>query len=160
MLRNGFCLILAALAVLSGFPARSEGVGTSGPIPLLIASPPCVDRRLGQVEVTLGTKVPNPKTAMPPRGVSYRQALDDLSEAAVERGGDAVILRHNEALYYNKGGRRARRPMYLSLRGAVVVLDEGKRRTCRLNYVDPEAFEREALRRTRNDILRDTRTDF
>jgi hypothetical protein len=147
-------LVLASL-----LPVRAAG--PVGAVKLLQASPSadCVSRRLGQVEVTLGSKEPNARTGMAPPSVSYRKAFAQLLEAARARGADAVVLREHESAYVARGARQPRRPTYLSLHGAALQLG-GEPGKCPLVVLDPREYERQALARQREDVSTDTGLAF
>jgi hypothetical protein len=146
--------VLMLVAVGPLVPAKAvDGVR------ILQSSPACVQKKLGQVSVSLGNKEPNPRTGMAPTPVSYKKVFARLAQAAQEKGGDAVVLRGHDAGFVTKGARIARRPTYLSLQGAVLVLDDA-RGDCALALVDPAHFEREALQRERQDIVKDTGLSF
>jgi hypothetical protein len=151
------CLLSAhiALAVPCAFGAE----GAPANIRLLGGSPSCVERRLGVVSVTLGSREPNPRSGMPPPGVSYRTAFARLIEAAESKGANAVVLRAHEAAYIAKGARRPKRPTYLSLQGAAVRLDD-KVRGCVLDVIEADEFERRAAEKERDNMTRNTGVSF
>lgn len=144
-----------ALAVPCAFGTEKARVN----VRLLSASPLCVERRLGVVSVTLGTREPNPRTGMPLPGVSYGTAFARLIEAAEAKGANAVVLRAHEAAYIAKGARRPGRPTYLSLQGAAVRLDDNDA-VCVLEAIDPDEFERRAVEKERDEVSRNAGVSF
>jgi hypothetical protein len=150
-----FWIVLATL--LATTPASAIGKLTD--VRLLMSSPPCVEQRLGQVAVSIGSKEPNPRTGMAPSGVSYKKAFDKLARAAAEKGGNAVVLRDHQADYFTKGARRAQRPTYVLLQGAVVVVWTHKDQ-CPMTIIDPSEFERDATTRPRSDSQKDAGVSF
>lgn len=147
----GGILLVAAVA--------ANAADTSSDVLLLASSPACVKDRLGQVSITLGSREPNLRTGMRPTPVSYRQAFEKLQEAASAKGGEAVVLRGHEASYFTKSARQARRPTFLSLQGAVVNL-EAHGVGCPIARLDPVEFERDAIARQREDVVKNTGMSF
>lgn len=146
------CLLLV-MSIVANAADPSTGVQ------LLSASPSCVTDRLGQVSVTLGNREPNLRTGMAPTSVSYRAAFAKLQQAASAKGGDAVILRGHEADYFTKSAKKARRPTFLLLTGAVVNLDDNAA-GCDLARLDPAQFERDAVAKQPEDVVIFTGTAF
>ncbi len=149
--------VLVSLLLVAAMTAHASDV--SPEVQLLASSPTCVKERLGQVSVELGAKEPNLRTGMRPSPVSYRQAFIKLLEAARSKGGEAVILRGHEAVYFTKSARQPRRPTFLSLQGAVVSL-QSHGVGCDLARLDPATFEREAIAQKRADAVLDTGMAF
>lgn len=148
-------VVLAMLLLI----APAHGANESTDVRLLMASPRCVEQRLGQVTVGVGSKDPNPRTGMAPRGVSYQRAFEKLAEAAAEKGGNAVVLRHHQADYFTKGARRPLRPTYVSLQGAVVLL-AAHDAECPLALIDPSEFEEGASTKPRTNEMKDGGVSF
>jgi hypothetical protein len=145
--------VLLAMSLAAGAADPSPGVQ------LLSASPSCVKDRLGQVSVTVGNREPNLRTGMAPTSVSYRAAFAKLQQAASAKGGNAVVLRGHQADYFSKSAKKARRPTFLSLTGAVVNLDADVT-GCALARLDPAEFERDALAKQKEDVVIFTGTAF
>ncbi|HEY0659791.1 MAG TPA: hypothetical protein VGD21_00490 [Lysobacter sp.] len=148
--------------VLLGIAGTSEATAAEPAhpgIPVLQASPPCVQDRLGLVSVRLGNKEANLRTGMPASAVSYQKAFAKLKDAAEAKGADAVVLRDHEAVYVAKGARRSKRPSYVSLRGAAIRLDASAAR-CDLVLIDPVEFERRALAQERQEAAKDAGLSF
>lgn len=154
--KHGWCWLALALgaAVVPTHAAES-----SHAVRLLQSTPACVAQRLGQVSVSVGSQEPNPRTGMATGSASYEKAFARLAEAAHAKGGNAVVLRGHQADYVSKGTRPARRPTYVALQGAVVVLD-GTVPDCPLALVDPSEFERRATSRQRNEVQEDKGVSF
>ena len=70
-----------------------------------------------------------------------------------------MVLRGHEADYFTKGTRRVERPTYLSLQGAVIVLDANDAE-CQLDLIDPAGFERDAMNKDRQDVAKDKGVSF
>lgn len=151
--------IAELLCVLFAFGLMPANASESNDVRLLTSSPPCVKERLGQVSVSLGSTVPNERTGMRPSSVSYQRAFRELREAASEKGGEAVVLRSHEAGFFTKSARKARRPTFLSLKGAVVTL-EAHGVGCPLAMLDPAGFERDAMGRERGNVVLDRGVSF
>lgn len=141
-MRKAFGLIWFTLSVMT--TASVHASDSPSGIRLLMSPPACVKHRLGRVAVSVGNREPNLRTGMAPGGVSYQRAFQKLAQAAAEKGGNAVVLREHQADYFTKAARRARRPTYVSLRGAVLVLDE-QQRQCSMTLIDPSKFEQDAI---------------
>jgi hypothetical protein len=92
-------------------------------------------------------------------GVSYKKAFARLQQAAAEKGGNAVLLRDHQASYFTRGSRRARRPSYVSLTGAVVTLKDQKA-PCSLSLLDPREFERSAIAKHRENVTKNAGVSF
>ncbi|UNK48703.1 hypothetical protein MNR01_13250 [Lysobacter sp. S4-A87] len=137
----------------------ANAADTSTEVRLLGASPSCVKDRLGQVSVTLGSREPNLRTGMAPTTVRYRDAFAKLQAAASAKGGEAVVLRGHEAGYFTKGAKKARRPTFLSLQGAVVTL-HAHGAGCALAALDPAEYERDVSGKEPEDVVIFTGTAF
>lgn len=149
------CLVMcfAAIGALRTTPARA-----AEPY-LLEADPPCIQERLGRVQVELGDARPDPRRGGAVAGVSYARALAKLRAAAAERGADAVVLREHQADYFSKGSRRPSRPTYVKLSGAALRLKAGAT-GCIFAKIDPIEFERSALDNERADVSRNAGVSF
>lgn len=117
---------------------------------LLEDFPRCMERRLGPVTANVGTVEPSLNTGMRPPSVAYSRVFRQLQRAALERGGDAVVLRGHRADYFSKDSRVPKRPTYIELQGTAIVLRD-ERPGCRLALLDPAVFEQRARDKPRSE---------
>lgn len=117
---------------------------------LLEDFPRCMERRLGPVTANVGAVVPSLNTGMRPLSVAYSRVFRQLQQAAMEKGGTAVVLRGHRADYFTKDSRVPKRPTYIELQGTAIVLADD-RANCSLATLDPEVFEQRARNKQRSE---------
>jgi hypothetical protein len=130
-------LWISALLVIASPLAAAELA-----VPVLLESPPCPVERLGPLTAEVGMKVnESTQDAFVPT-VRAGIALQKLATKALEVGGNAVILRARQGVYFTLNGRRSSAPVYIKLIGGAIRLPDDIS-ACRLVYVDAEAMDRE-----------------
>jgi len=112
-----------AAAPASADPAMAGGIDTA--VPVLWESPACGHAKLGTVAVDIGSRVNESTQDARVPVVRAAPALTKLVHAAVAAGGNAVVLRSHQGVYFTHNGRRSSAPVYIKLRGAVVRLADG-----------------------------------
>ena len=146
--------VVVVLASASVIPAAG-----ASEVYVLQSSPACIEQNLGSVQVTLGEERPDPRRGGIVLGVSYKKAFDKLKDAAVKRGGNAVVLREHRADYFTIGARRAPRPTYVALSGTVIRIHDPAD-SCSLARIDPVKFAREAMAKKRTNVAKNAGVNF
>lgn len=135
-------LVILLFSVAMTTSARAFGAGGDArpELPVLWESPGCQHQKLGSVTVDLGTQVRESTQDGRVPVVRVRPAFDKLVSAAAAAGGNAVVLRSHQGVYFTYHGRKSSAPVYIKLRGAVVRLpDDGA--PCDLVVVHAEELE-------------------
>lgn len=118
-------------------------VGASAPvIPILQGSPSCEHARLGSVDAEVGRKVREDVRGRSVPTTNYAIAFQELAEAAKAKGGDAVVLRRHQAVFFTRMGERSREPVYISAHGAVIDMQHADQ--CELALADAGVLQRRA----------------
>lgn len=134
--------VISAGAAVSG-PDASAQDGDATTLPVLWSTPACEYKKLGVVVAKIGSRVSETTQGGYIPTVKYRQAFKVLSDAAREKGGDAVVFSHNQAAFYTYRGRKTRDPVYIHLRGGAIDLPADTR-GCKLEPVDPDELAKRA----------------
>lgn len=142
------CVTFAlCLMLLAGFTAAASGAedraGASQTLPILWRTPVCEYRKLGVVVAKVGQRVSETTQDDYMPTVKYRQAFEILSDAAREKGGDAVVFTHNQAVFYTYRGRKTHDPVYIHLRGGAIDLPDDTS-DCKLEPINPAELTRRA----------------
>ncbi len=122
--------MLPALAGTTDVPVLIESPGES---------PACGVEKLGVVEVELGTRVNEHTQGADVPLVDYDRAMRHLGDAAQAKGGNAVVLRAHQAVYFTRFGKQSRKPVYVKLRGAAIRMPDAAQ--CMLRLVDVDEME-------------------
>lgn len=125
----GVVLSVAMLPALAGTPD----------VPVLSESPVCGVEKLGVVEIEIGTRVTEYTQGADVPLVDYDRAMRRLSDAAESKGGNAVVLRSHQAVYFTRFGRQSHKPVYVKLRGAAIRMPDATQ--CSLRLVDVDEME-------------------
>ena len=125
----GVVLSVAMLPALAGTPD----------VPVLSESPVCGAEKLGVVEIEIGTRVTEYTQGTDVPLVDYDRAMRRLSDAAESKGGNAVVLRSHQAVYFTRFGRQSHKPVYVKLRGAAIRMPDATQ--CSLRLVDVDEME-------------------
>lgn len=119
----GLTTCAMTLAAILATPLHA---GEPPALPVLWETPGCEHARLGTVTVDIGTKVNEGTQDGRVPVVRVAPALDKLARAAAAAGGNAVVLRSHQGVYFTYNGRKSSAPVYIKLRGGVVRLpDDG-----------------------------------
>ncbi|MBF6025947.1 hypothetical protein [Lysobacter niastensis] len=142
---QGMMVLSCAIAVLAALVPAGRAVGAEGgeAVPLLWESPGCDHDKLGTVEIEAGERVSEQTRDLMVPLVDYGRAMKRLSEAAQQRGGNAVVLRWHQGVYFTRNGKQSRKPVYVKLRGAAIRLPAPEQ--CRLQLVDADELEARSL---------------
>lgn len=128
--------ISSMLAIASPAPAADFAV------PILLEPPSCSVQRLGSISAEVGMKVNESTDDDSVPTVRASAALKKLAAASEQVGGNAVILRSRQGVYFTRNGRRSSAPVYIKLIGGAVRLPEDAS-ACRLVHVDAESMDLE-----------------
>ena len=110
-------------------------------VPVVWESPGCEHEKLGTVVVDVGERVSEITQDDNVPTVDYARAMRKLSAAAAEKGGNAVVLRHHQGVYFTRNGKRSRKPVYVKLAGAAISVPADSLAQCPLKLVDVAAVE-------------------
>lgn len=143
------CVVLIAGAT----PAAAQEPDRSDAVPVVWHAPACKFERLGTVTIDAGTRVHEgtQDSRIPP--VRSSSALAKLSKAAQAKGGDVVILRSHQGIYFTHGSRQSKGPVFMQLRGAVISLREED--PCALTIVTADELDRRMRSRKPDDVTSD-----
>ncbi|QGW64082.1 hypothetical protein GOY17_03605 [Lysobacter soli] len=124
--------------------APLHAAGPALPLPVIWDSPACAHERIAAVEIDLGERPSEITRDDKVPTVDYGRAMRRLAEAAAAQGGNAVVLRQHQGVYFTLNGKRSRAPVYVKLRGAAIRLpDEASQCTLRpVDVADLEALSR------------------
>lgn len=111
-------------------------------VPVLLESPPCDFERLGPVRAEVGSRVNESTDDSRVPTVRIEKALAKLAQAAFEAGGNAVVLRSRQGVFFTHHGRRSSAPVFIKLGGGALRLPDDTT-PCRLVHVDPRAMQAE-----------------
>lgn len=118
-------------------------------LPMLLREfPSCMSSRLGPVTAQAGNRAPDMRGGRTPPGVGYTRVINQLREAAADKGGNAVVLRGHRADYADIGARQRKHPSYIELQGTAIVLP-AERSACTLALLDIDTFVANARQRQR-----------
>ncbi|HEY0503639.1 MAG TPA: hypothetical protein VGD42_09100 [Lysobacter sp.] len=125
-------------------PLHAAGPGLA--VPVIWDSPACEHQRVGSVEIVLGERPSEITRDAKVPTVDYGRAMQRLAVAAAGQGGNAVVLRQHQGVYFTLNGKSSRAPVYVKLRGAAIRLPDDASQ-CALRPV--EVAELEARSRAR-----------
>jgi hypothetical protein len=131
------CAVAAPRLAHAVEPTASPGVETV--VPLLWESPGCSYDKLGWVEIEAGDRVNEHSRELSPPLVDYGRAIKKLADAGRARGANAVVLRSHQGVYFTRGGKQSRKPVYVKLRGAAIQMADPAQ--CGLKFVDEAELE-------------------
>lgn len=114
---------------------------TETDVPVVWESPGCEHEKLGVVVVDVGERVSEITQDENVPTVEYARAMRKLSAAAAEKGGNAVVLRQHQGVYFTRNGKRSRKPVYVKLSGAAIHLPAQSLAQCPLKRVDVAEVE-------------------
>lgn len=130
-----------AVSVAVALPVAAAGFDTV--VPVVSQAPLCKHHKLGQVRIQYGTRVSEATRDLLVPTVDYRRAFAALAAAAEAKGGDAVIVRWHQAMYFTRNGRRSQKPVHVQLRGAV-IRTQADAAPCSYAIADPVLFAERA----------------
>ncbi|AXK70917.1 hypothetical protein DWG18_00510 [Lysobacter sp. TY2-98] len=129
-------LALAVSTVSAGEPAASQ-------IPVLSAMPACALERVGSVSGSDGREPSANAREVSMGGADYRRAFAGMTNAAIKRGANAVVLTGHNAQFFTRGNSASRRPVYIALDGVAIKLADATH--CALQVQDPDALLKRAV---------------
>lgn len=134
--------VAMVISMLAACVPSSVAIATElgGAVPVLWESPACGHDKLGTVTIEIGTRVSASTQDTRVPVVRVAPAFARLARAAVAEGGNAVVLRWHQGVYFTLNGRRSAAPVYITLRGAVIRLPDD-RGPCQLVMVHADDVE-------------------
>lgn len=139
-MRTVLVMLVFSFATTASAGIFGPGSNSSPELPVLWESPGCQHDKLGSVTVDIGTRVNESTQDGRVPVVRVRPAFEKLVRAAAAAGGNAVVLRSHQGVYFTHNGRKSSAPVYIKLRGAVVRLpDDGA--PCGLVVVHTDELE-------------------
>lgn len=144
-------MLVFSFAMTASARVVAAGVDTSAELPVLWESPGCQHEKLGSVTVDIGTRVRESTQYERVPVVRLRPAFDKLVSAAAAAGGNAVVLRSHQGVYFTYHGRKSSAPVYIKLRGAVVRLPDDAAQ-CDLAVVHSDELEQRMRDGTPNNV--------
>lgn len=132
--------VVIAVLLLNLWPAG--GRAEEFAVPVLLEAPACALERLGPVQAEVGRRVSEQTDGARVPTVRIDRALARLADVAREAGGDAVVLRSRQGIFFTHNGRPSAAPVFIQLRGGALRLP-ADRSGCTFVPVDARRMQAE-----------------